>query len=75
MRRLTLAGSLAGRVNQPVSIRHRRHDPAIAHGWVRFANEWLRTSCGLNFAPDEYELLPVGSPVTCITCLVKAATG
>lgn len=60
--------------NRPVSIRHRRYDPALAHSWIRFDNGWLTTTCAKPseaFAPGEYELLAVGAPVTCITCLVK----
>lgn len=61
--------------NRPVSIRHRRFDPKIAHGWVRFDNGWLLTTCGLSFAPGEYEYLTKDSPVTCVTCLVKDSRG
>ncbi len=58
--------------NRPVSIQHRRFDPAIAHGWVRFENKWLLTTCGLSCAPSEYEFLTPGALITCITCLVKS---
>lgn len=57
--------------NRPVSIRHRRFDPRVAHGWVRYDNGWLTTTCGQALAPDEYEYLAKDSPITCVTCLVK----
>lgn len=58
--------------NRPVSIRGHRFDAAIAHSWVRFDNGWVMTTCRHGVAPGDYELLPAGSPVTCITCLVKS---
>jgi hypothetical protein len=57
--------------NRPISIRHRRFDPRVAHGWVRYDNGWLTTTCGQALAPDEYEYLAEHSPITCVTCLVK----
>jgi hypothetical protein len=60
-----------GQDNRPISISHRRFDAGVAHGWVRFDNGWLLTTCGLPCAPDEYEYLAENSPITCITCLVK----
>ncbi len=71
---MTQRASNTVRDSRPVSIRHRGFDAALAHGWVRFNNGWLLTTCGVSLALDEYELLPERSPVTCITCLVKAST-
>ncbi len=61
------------RDNRPVSILHRRYASSIAHGWVRFDNGWLATTCARPeeaFAPGEYEFFPAGTLITCIACLV-----
>lgn len=60
-------------IRQPVSIRHLGYAPEVGHSWVLYSNKWLTTTCAKPheaFAPDEYEFLPVGSHVTCMTCLV-----
>lgn len=60
--------------SRPVVLRRRRFDPGIAHAWIRFDNNWLATMCAKAneaFAPNEYEFLPAGSHVTCMTCLVN----
>jgi hypothetical protein len=61
-----------GQDNRPALIRRGKFNTVLAHGWVRFDNGWLLTTCGLGAAPGDYELLPEKSPVTCITCLVKS---
>lgn len=61
--------------NRPASVHHPKFNATLAHSWVRFDNGWLLTTCGIAMGPGEYRLFLPRTPVTCMTCLVKEATG